>query len=180
MRTRRLPQALLSVVLAYLPAVPAPASVCTAVPASLQQFLRHGGWGVPGSYTASLRDLNGDGVPEAVVLLAGPDWCGSGGCTLLVARQGAATWQVVSKTTLVHPPVVALAREHSGWRSLGVTVGGGGVALHPVALDFQAGGYPSNATRAPASPASSASSGEPLIPGPQCQRPPHGQRTRVP
>ncbi len=32
-------------------------------------------------------DLNGDGLDDAVISLAGPDWCGSGGCTVLVFEQ---------------------------------------------------------------------------------------------
>jgi hypothetical protein len=135
----------------------------------LQQFLGQGGWGAPGSYVASLHDLNGDGIEEAVVLLTDTGWCGSGGCTLLVAKHSGAAWWLISKITLVHPPVVALDRKRSGWQSLSVTVGGGGVVTHPVTLDFRHGRYPSNPTTLPASPALTPSSSEPLINGLQCQ-----------
>jgi len=122
MRTCLLPRALLPVVLSSLFAAPVLASGCQTAPASLRQFLSQGGWGAPDSYVASLHDLNGDGTQEAVVLLTGTDWCGSGGCTLLVAQHRGATWQLISKITLVHPPVVALDRKRSGWQSLSVTV----------------------------------------------------------
>lgn len=37
-------------------------------------------------YQTRLYDLNQDGIDDAVVLLSGMEWCGSGGCTLLVFR----------------------------------------------------------------------------------------------
>ena len=185
MRTCLLPRTLLPAVLASLCVVPALAAGCQLAPASLQRFLSQGGWGAPGSYVVSLHDLNGDGTQEAVILLSDTDWCGSGGCTLLVAVHRGATWQAISKVTLVHPPVVALDRMRAGWHSLSVTVGGGGMATHPVTLDFRHGHYPSNPTTLPASPASTPSSGVPLINGLRCQdtaaRPNiSSKRTRVP
>jgi hypothetical protein len=164
-----LPRALLPAVLSSLFVAPVLASGCQTAPASLQQFLGQGGWGAPGSYVTSLHDLNGDGTQEAVVLLTGTDWCGSGGCTLLVAQHSAATWRLISKITLVHPPVIALDRKHSGWQSLSVTVAGGGIVTHPVTLDFRQGRYPLNPTTQPTSPASIPTSGEPLINGLPCQ-----------
>lgn len=166
-----MPRALLPAVLSSLFVTPVFASACHTAPASLQQFLGQGGWGAPGRYVTSLHDLNGDGTQEAVVLLTGMDWCGSGGCTLLVAQNRGAAWRLVSKITLVHPPVVALDRKRSGWQSLSVTVGRGGAVTHQVTLDFQRGRYPSNPTTLPASPISPPSSGEPIINGLQCQPP---------
>ena len=175
---------LLSISLSFL-VTPVVAAGCSTAPASLQQFLGQGDWGVPSSYVVSLHDLNGDGNQEAMVLLTDTDWCGSGGCTLLVAQQRGVLWHLISKTTLVHPPVAALERKRSGWQSLSIIVGGGGVATHPVTLDFLQGRYPSSPTVLPASPSSSTSSGESLIDGLQCQgvaaRPnTSSKRTRVP
>lgn len=184
MRKYLLQRAMLPAVLSSLFVAPVLASACQTAPASLRQFLGQGGW-APGSYVVSLHDLNGDGTREAVVLLTATDWCGSGGCTLLVAQHSGATWRLISKITLVHPPVVALDRTRSGWQSLSVTVGGGGVTTRPVTLDFRQGRYPSNPTTLPASPTAAPSSGELLIHGPQCQnsaaRPNiSSRRTRVP
>ncbi|MGF2636754.1 hypothetical protein ACQUFW_10370 [Acinetobacter johnsonii] len=52
-------------------------------------------------YQTSLYDLNQDGIDDAVVLLSGMEWCGSGGCTLLVF-QGLAngSFQPHSKMTV--------------------------------------------------------------------------------
>ena len=150
------------------------ASGCMSPPEALQHFLHQGGWGTPDTYVVALHDLNSDGAPEAVVLLTGPDWCGSGGCTMLVVEQHGPTWHLISKTTLVHPPVLALERKRSGWQSLGVTLGGGGLAYHPVVLDFRHGHYPASPIMAPPLPAASSLSGETLIDGWKCQR--HGAR----
>ncbi|HEV2539765.1 MAG TPA: hypothetical protein VGU03_08655 [Frateuria sp.] len=162
-------RALLPFFLSFFLVAPVLASGCLTAPVSLQQFLGQGGWGVPSNYVVSLHDLNGDGIQEAVILLTDTGWRGSGGCTLLVAQQRGEAWHLISKTTLVHPPVVALERKRSGWQSLSVIVGGGGVATHPVTLDFRRGRYPSNPTVLPASAGSSPSSGEPLINGLRCQ-----------
>lgn len=35
-------------------------------------------------YLEAWRDLNGDQIKDAVVLLQGKEWCGSGGCTMLI------------------------------------------------------------------------------------------------
>lgn len=38
----------------------------------------------PTTAQVAWADLNGDGLDDALVTLSGSDWCGSGGCTLLV------------------------------------------------------------------------------------------------
>lgn len=148
--------------------IPVLAAGCPTAPPGLQQLLGQTGWGMPSDYVFSMHDLNGDGIQEAVVLLTDTDWCGSGGCTLLVAQHLGAAWQLISKITLVHPPVIALERKRSGWQSLSFIVGGGGMAADPVTLDFRQGRYPSNPTTVPP-PASSPTSGEPLINDLRCQ-----------
>src|ERR1700726_1621183 len=59
-------------------------------------------------YVVIFRDLNGDGRPEAIVFLTGRRWCGSGGCTALVLRERDADWSIVTKITVVHPPIRVL------------------------------------------------------------------------
>ena len=70
-------------------------------------------------FDVAFDDLNQDGLDDAIVLLKGLDWCGSGGCTLLVF-QGLSNQQfdVVSKTTLVDTPVYSTTYKHHGWKSL--------------------------------------------------------------
>ena len=70
-------------------------------------------------FDVAFDDLNQDGLDDAIVLLKGQEWCGSGGCTLLVF-QGLPNQQfdVVSKTTLVDTPVYSTTYKHHGWKSL--------------------------------------------------------------
>jgi len=127
------------------------ATRCVALPQALVQTLQQHGWGAPGSYVGALHNLNGRGSPEAVVLLTGRQFCGSGGCTLVVLQLEGEDWRLVSKTTLVRPPIRVLQVRHNGWATLGVQVQGGGVAHgYTALLPFQGSAYPANPTVSPA------------------------------
>ena len=136
---------------------------CVALPQALTKTLASHGWGSPGSYVAALRSLNGGASPQAVVLLTGPAWCGSGGCTLLVLQHDTQAWVLVSKTTIVRPPIRVLPQRHNGWHSLSVFVAGGITPGYTAILPFGKSGYPGNPTVAPAFRAHHANSGELLI-----------------
>jgi hypothetical protein len=70
------------------------------------------------SYSYALVDLNGDRRKDAVVLLTGPDWCGSGGCTMLVLRATARGFVKVSGSTLSSAPIRVSKEKSHGWRNL--------------------------------------------------------------
>lgn len=91
-------------------------------------------------------DLNGDLLDDALVLLTGPWWCGSGGCTLLVLAGERDGMRLVSRITLVRGPLVASDSRTAGWRDLIVEVAGGGARPGRVALRFDGTRYPSNPT----------------------------------
>ena len=55
-------------------------------------------------YRHALADLNGDGRVDAVVLLLG-DYCGSGGCTMLVFRGTKDGFAFVSGSTITNEPI---------------------------------------------------------------------------
>ena len=65
----------------------------------------------------ALIDLNGDGIPDAVVLLEG-DFCGSGGCTLEIYRGTSHGFKFVSAATLAHSPIRVLPQRRHGWKDL--------------------------------------------------------------
>lgn len=101
-------------------------------------------------YEMEIADLNGDGVKDALVLLSGPYWCGSGGCTLLVfqgEKDGKAKF--VSDTSLVRGPITISDEKSSGWSDLVFMLSGGGAKAGDVALKFDGKGYPSNGSDAP-------------------------------
>ena len=120
-------------------------------------------------YAVARHDLNQDGVAEALVFLTGQDQCGSGGCPLLVLRPAGNSWHLVTRISIVKPPIRALARRHDGWESIGVKVSGGGIVQpYEAVLDFGRKGYPTNPTVPPAHPSRTAIDGVVLISGYRC------------
>lgn len=155
-RHRHLARALAALLLAcgLAPAVHA-ASDCTGapLPPTLERAITRGDEANSFDYTVRLRDLNGDGVAEALIYLRGPEWCGSGGCTLRVMRLRHGHWKTVNNVTVASLPLRELAHRAHGWHSLSVRVGGGGILrAHDAALDFNGRRYPGNPTMPPARP----------------------------
>ena len=90
-------------------------------------------------------DVSGDGHEDALVLLHGPGWCGSSGCTLLVAEamvhpEDAAEWgpfRIAAEVSNVNPPV-HVARRRGAWHDLVATDGFGALRV----LRFTGETYP--------------------------------------
>lgn len=91
------------------------------------------------AYQYARVDLNEDGQADALVLLKG-DYCGSGGCTLLVFRGSPSGFTLVSSSTISNEPIGFLDERRHGWKTLLVTSRGVG----PVLLRFNGTKYPSN------------------------------------
>lgn len=86
-------------------------------------------------------DLNHDGIQDAVVLLKGTDWCGSGGCTMLVFQGlNNKNFQLLSRSTVTNTPIYLLKSSHQGWRDLSVYSRG----IGQVTLQFNGKNYPAN------------------------------------
>ena len=80
--------------------------------ASLQNYVSNR-WGRPDgdtNYTAKFVDLNGDGRSEAVVLVSGQYWCGTGGCPLWVLTPRGRSWRMVTQAPIVGAPVTRPSR----------------------------------------------------------------------
>lgn len=102
-------------------------------------------------YIAAFTDLNGDGVPEAIVLLRSGGWCGSGGCTALILTRSKSSWKIVTKLTITRPPIRVLKGATNGWRNITVWVEGGGIYPgYEALLRFDGSSYPRNPTVPPA------------------------------
>lgn len=105
---------------------------------------QRGSFPVPFQY--AMADLNGDNVNDALVLLSGSDWCGTGGCTLLVLKGGPnGSFSLLSSTTVADNPVrVSGSRQPGVWAPILVYSGHRG----DMYLTYSAKGYPGNATSA--------------------------------
>ena len=101
-------------------------------------------------YAAAWADLNGDGRPEAIVYLLSGQYCGTGGCNLMVFTPAGRCWRQVADVTIANPPIRLLNSASHGWRDLAVTVAGGGARTHEALLAFNGRSYPGNPSMAPA------------------------------
>jgi hypothetical protein len=98
-------------------------------------------------YTAAITP---DGA-MTLVYLTGPNWCGSGGCRLLVLDRTGATYRSVGEISVARAPIRLLERQTHGRRDLGVYVAGGGITEgYEVAVPFDGRRYASNPTVPPA------------------------------
>jgi len=109
---------------AVLCAAGAPSSSETVVHASLRASLQtyvSNRWGQADgdtNYTARFVDLNGDGRSEAVVLVSGRNWCGTGGCPLWVLTPRNGSWSMVTQAPIVRAPIRLLPSRSRGWSDL--------------------------------------------------------------
>ena len=79
----------------------------------------------------------------ALVYLVGMNWCGSGGCNLLILRPAAAGWEQVGNVSRVSNPVRLLTTSTNGLPDIGVTVsGGGGPPAYEARVSFDGTTYP--------------------------------------
>lgn len=109
-------------------------------------FARHNTSASDSHYRWLKHDLNGDAKPELLVQL---DWCGSGGCTLLVFQHQDQEWRFNSRITLVRTPFqLAESRSH-GWQDLLLPVSGGGSEPAQHRLQYNGISYPLNPSLAP-------------------------------
>jgi hypothetical protein len=115
-------------------------------------------------YLAAFRDLNGDGIPEAIVYLIGRQWCGSGGCPLFILQKSGGSWKTVTSMTITNPPIRVLDSKWNGWHSLGVWVQGGGIQPgYEAELRFNGKTYPGNPSVPPARRAAKELAGKVVI-----------------
>lgn len=93
-------------------------------------------------------DVNNDKKPELFIL---SDWCGSGGCTILMFENHNEKWRFNSRITQVRTPIQVSNYHHFGWRDLIIPVSGGGAKAANHAMEYTGVSYPINASTAPIS-----------------------------
>ena len=117
---------------------------------SIISVLRNLNNGTVPSHKIGWFDLDADKKKEAIVLMTGADWCGTGGCTLFILKQRASSWDVISKTPTSRTPISVLETTTNGWRDLSiVTQGGGNNVAVRTRLKFAHAGYTKATGRVP-------------------------------
>ena len=96
------------------------------------------------AFEYALVDLNDDGILDAVVLLTGPEWCGSGGCSMLILRGYGGGFTIVSRSTISNQPIKLSRERQHGWHTLLVLVKGGAIEPGFVVMPFNGRKYPLN------------------------------------
>jgi hypothetical protein len=105
-------------------------------------------WAAPKSvprYQYSLIDLNDDGKLDAIAFISDQNYCGAGGCWMVVLRGTSHGYEVVSATMLAQKPIFVLKEVQFGWHSLAVALGGFGREPGLAVMRFDGMVYPSNA-----------------------------------
>ena len=100
-------------------------------------------------YRSAFVDLNNDSEADAIVLMTSQSYCGSGGCTLLVFHGSPEGFKLLSRSTISREPIYVLSVSNAGWRSLGISVAGGGISPHVALMAFSGDSYPLNPTTQP-------------------------------
>ena len=85
----------------------------------------------PPEFKHALVDLNGDNVNDAVVLLTGSLWCGTGGCRMIVFKGKTGAYVPHSTSTISREPIRVLPEKLHGWHTLIVNTKGMGDVLMP-------------------------------------------------
>jgi hypothetical protein len=102
-------------------------------------------------YWSAWVRLRKDHASQVIVYVQGRDWCGSGGCKMLVLEPMGETFRLFGDTTITRPPIRILSHMTNGWRDISVHVEGGGIIPgYDAVLPFVRGQYTANPTVPPA------------------------------
>ena len=110
-------------------------------------------------YREALTDLDGDGRADAVVLMSGSGWCGSGGCNMLVFHAEKDGFAFVCSSTITTEPIRVSTEKSSGWRTLIVYSRGKGDVL----MRFDGKRYPLNPSTQPKATAAQVNAGQTVM-----------------
>jgi hypothetical protein len=101
-------------------------------------------------YSAAFVDLRENGAQQVIVYLTG-NWCGTGGCTMLILTPEGTSYRVITKTPITRLPIRVLTTRSNGWHDISVRVQGGGIQPGgETVLPFDGKSYPDNPTMPPA------------------------------
>lgn len=152
---RTLPILLLILVTAAAQAQDAPDPLRTAI---MNHLHARGETDMP-PFRYALADINGDNRDDAIVLLVGPFWCGTGGCTMLVFRATDDGYAFVSDSSVTSEPIRVGTGKTNGWNNLIVDTKGPG----DVVLAFDGTRYPGNPSTQPRATAAQISAAKTVL-----------------
>jgi len=116
-------------------------------------------------YSAAFVDLRDDGTQKIIVYLTSNGWCGTGGCTTLILAPEGTSYRIVTKITVVRPPIRVLATKSNGWHDISVAARINGIEpAYEAILSFDGKTYPSNPSVPPARRAVENAAGEVVVP----------------
>lgn len=81
-----------------------------------------------GRYALARVDLNNDGRREVVAYLLDQNFCGSGGCTMVILTPSGSAYRRIGNTPTTRLPIRLLPSRHNGWRDIATDVRGHGFA----------------------------------------------------
>jgi len=121
----------------------------------------------PPSSTHAFVDLNDDGIDDAVVLISDSQYCGSGGCTLVIFQGLADGFKHISTSSITREPILLLPEKRKGWHTLSVHVAGGGATPRQVMLRYNGKKYPGNPSMQPKATKNDLKGATTLLPEPK-------------
>lgn len=130
---------------------PAPAPHATSPSPALTTFLQNRTRDAMAPLTYVSAETGEDAESLTLVYLVGPEFCGSGGCKLLILRRSGEAYSVLGDTTITRAPIRILRARTNGLPDIGVYVAGGGIMEgYEARLRFDGTRYPSNPSVPPA------------------------------
>ena len=113
--------------------------------AAVKNYVEEKGEREQPTFRHALTDLDGDGRADAIVLLLGGAWCGSGGCNMVIFRGTKDGFTFVSGSTITNEPIRVSPEKVQGWRTLIVL----SKAKGDVLMRFNGTRYPLNPSTQP-------------------------------
>lgn len=96
------------------------------------------------SFSTAYVDLNGDGRKDALVLISGPNMCGTGGCSFYVLEHRGDRYRLRARMPTTKAPISVLNHRTNGWRDIATYVSGGGIIHgYEEVVQFDGWKYPS-------------------------------------
>lgn len=97
----------------------------------------------PPTLKIAFADLNADRLPEALVYVNGPYWCGTGGCNFYILKNTGRSYRIVARLPTTQLPVGVMRRRTNGWRDVSFMERFDATKREEQVLQFDGWKYPS-------------------------------------